>query len=388
MAPDTRTTNAVTTDTVTTDTATTDRNEDNMTITTGLEFRPLTIPASVTSDDAADFRDMVDARNQIYREITGNDDDYMSAAELLPHYQPDEHEIRLSWIIVRDGRVIGRVGVDIPLEEGSRVSFALVELVQEHWSQGIGSRAHELVEKASREHGRTIIQSWAEHPAAPGDRLAAPTGFGSIPRDHAARFYLAHGYSLEQVERKSAFDLRGSFTDVERLLHEAEAASGDYRVVQWTAPTAAEFVDGYAWMKSRMSTDVPAAAMEFDEETWDAARLARHEARYLDVGRTLQITAAQHKGTGELCAFNELVLGTDPTGPSHQEDTLVLKGHRGHRLGMLVKCAGLLAWRDVAPQSPRVITYNAEENRPMLDINEAIGFAPVSYSGAWKKSLA
>jgi GNAT superfamily N-acetyltransferase len=354
---------------------------------TGIEIRPLTIPESIASSDASDFVEMVRVRNLIYREISGHGDHSFTPEALLPHYRPSDYEQRLAWVILDEGAIVGRIGVDLPNEPGSKVAYWLIELLQETWGRGIGSAAYEIVEQTAREHGRTTLQAWAEHPAAPGPTLAPPTGFGEIPRDHAARFFLRHGYTLEQVERNSAFDLTGSFDEVERLLAEARAASSGYRVVQWFAPTPAEFVDGYAWMKSRMSTDAPAAGLEFDEEAWDAARIAEHNARYVDSGQTLQVTAAQHIETGALCAFNELVVGRDRTEATHQEDTLVLKEHRGHKLGTLVKCAALVSWRAVAPQSPRVITYNAEENRPMLDINEAIGFAPIAYEGAWKKVL-
>lgn len=360
-----------------------------MTTITEVEFRPLIIPADMDAADAADFREYTRVRNEVYREIAGNDDDAMTPEELLPHYRSDEDEIRLAWAVVLDGAFVGRVGVDLPLEEGSRSAYWLVELLASHHGRGIGSSGYELVERSARAQGRTVLQSWAQHPDAPGPRLEAPTGFGSIPEDRAARFYLRHGYTLEQIERQSALDLAASEGTVARLLAEAEAAAVGYRVEQWILPTPPQYIDGYAWVKSRMSTDVPAAALEFDEEKWDADRIRRHEQRYLDAGRIVQVTTAVHEASGTVVAFNELALGVDASGPSHQEDTLVLREHRGHKLGQLVKCAGLTTWRrDIAPLSPKVITYNAEENRPMLDINEAIGFTPVAYDGAWKKVLS
>ncbi len=352
-----------------------------------LEFRTIAIPPDADHADAADFVEMTRVRNLIYAEIDGNDDNALTAAELLPHYQPDPDETRLLWGVFIEGELVGRVGVDIPHEDGSRNAFWLIELLRSHHGRGIGRQAYTLVEKAAREHGRTVLQSWAQHGEAPGPRLSAPTGFGTIPEDRAARFYLANGYRLEQIERRSDLDVTASASTIDALLAEAQAAAEGYRVVQWTAPTPPEHRDGYAWMKSRMSTDAPAAGLEFDEEAWDAERVARHDRRWIEAGMTAQVTVAQHIASGDLVAFNELVIGTDRTRPTHQEDTLVLKEHRGHKLGQLVKCAALVSWRDVAPESPKVITYNAEENRPMLDINEAIGFRPVAYEGAWKKVL-
>ena len=97
----------------------------------GLEFRPLTIPASVDAPDAGDFVAMTHVRNRIYRWLHGHDDQHLEPAELLPHYLPDEYELRFVWLVLLDGEPVGRLGIDVPLEAGSKVAYWLIELLPE-----------------------------------------------------------------------------------------------------------------------------------------------------------------------------------------------------------------------------------------------------------------
>ena len=95
--------------------------------------------------------------------------------------------------------------------------------------------------------------------------------------------------------------------------------------------------------------------------------------------------AAEHRPTGRLVAFTELSVPDDRSRPAQQLDTLVLSEHRGHQLGMLIKIANLWALNAIVPAPQLVYTFNAEENRHMLDVNEAIGFRAVGHTGGWRK---
>ncbi|WP_091232857.1 GNAT family N-acetyltransferase [Microbacterium sp. 3J1] len=357
-------------------------------LTTDATLHPLVLPARADAADAGEFRELARVRNAVYRELTGRAEQDLTPEALLPLLRSRKERTTVVWAVRVDEEIVGRAVVDIPLEDGSRVAIASIEIHPHVWGRGIGSAILPHIEAVVRDHGRTVIQNWTEQQAGDGARLEARTGYGSVPDDHVARFLRRHGFTLEQVYRVSRLPATDeSVRRAQTLLDDARTFSADYRVLQWMIPTPAEHLEGYAWLKSRMSTDAPSADLETDEEFWDPQRVIDAEARISEMGQTMQVTVAHHVGTGELAAFTELGIGPDPTATTHQHDTLVLREHRGHRLGQLVKCAALLAWREANPGSPELITYNAEENRPMLSINEAMGFEPIAYEGAWKKEL-
>lgn len=355
-----------------------------------ITVHPIVVPATLDAPDAGPFLELVRIANAVCLHDAGHDYLHEEPEEVLGFMQDQADWIQPAFAAVRDGRILGVVKMMIAAQEdASTVEFDLM-IDPPLWGRGAEELLLAEVEREARERGKDTIQTWTLHrPDAPGPRLQPPTGWGAIPADDRQTiFQLGNGFSLEQVERNSVFDLTGDFDLVERMLAEAQAVAGaEYRLVTWTAPTPPEHRDGFAYALSRMSTDAPTGGMVVDEQHWDAERVERRDARQRAQGLTVSVAAVIHAPTGTIAAYNELVIAEDHTAATQQYGTLVLKEHRGRRLGTIVKCANLLRWRDVVPESPRVSTFNAEENRHMLDINEAIGFVPASYAGAWKKTL-
>ncbi len=355
---------------------------------TTITIDPVHIPACSADADAADFVTSVELRNRVYREGTGSSDEDMTPAELLPINRPSPTKRRLLWLARVDGVPVARINLDLPLETGATSADAEILVTRDAWAQGVGTAALALLEEETRRAGRTSLIGECEHPHSPGaTRVASPTGHGSVARDHAALFLERRGFALEQVERKSAFDMTAPSAAIERLRDEAAIAAHGYHTISWTDAAPAAALTGLARLKQRMSTDAPGAGLDVAEEVWTPERVRDMEDRRRAAGLVQQVVAAVHATSGELVGFTELVRPVDPTAATTQADTLVLREHRGHRLGLLLKATGLISWRRASPSTPRVLTWNAEENRPMLAINEALGFTPVGAVGVWQKRL-
>lgn len=348
----------------------------------------LPIPDSLDSPEGRDFLDSVDARNAAEVAGYGTPEVGYPADELFPMWQ-DPHEPKRWWGARRDGRIVARAVLEWQLDDAERVGWAGVQVHPRHQGQGIGTALLDAMQTAAVEAGFRRLLGYAVSPDAPGRRLVPPTGAGSVPAENReVRFLLAHGFRLEQVTRASRFALPADLDDLQARRAAAAAVSeGAYRIHTWTGPTPERWLADQAELYTRMSTEEPTAGLEQPEDPWDVDRVRDYDALQDAGPRTTLTAAAEHVATGRLAAFTQLAVPADPARPASQEDTLVLREHRGKRLGMLLKVENLLALERSLPGRPSVLTWNAEENRAMLDVNEAVGFVPIGYEGAWRKDL-
>ena len=151
---------------------------------------------------------------------------------------------------------------------------------------------------------------------AQGPRLRPPTGWGSIPADDRQTvFCLENGFTLEQVERNSVFDMHARSTASSGCSPKPlEQAGPDYRPVAWTSPTPGALSGG---LRVRHVADVdgrPQGGLDVDEQTWDAARVRRRDARLTAQGFTVSVACVEHVPSGRIAAYNELVIAGDHTG--------------------------------------------------------------------------
>lgn len=284
-------------------------------------------------------------------------------------------EVWMGWLARMGGSMVGACVLDLPTLDNLRNAYGGILVASEHRRRGVGRAllAH-LRAEASR-HDRIRLISSVTHPL---DSAAA---------DPAGRFAAASGAMPALVQTRRRLDVDAvDPAALARLGAQARARSGDYSLVQWVGATPTQWLDDIAYLTGRMSTDAPLDDLQWDEETYDPARIQARDACWLGRGLHITTTAALDR-TGRLVAFTNIA--GDSTSPwfAWQEDTIVAPEHRGHRLGTLIKVVNLELSRRERPELRLIDTYNADSNPYMVAINEAMGFRPYRRAVDWQLDL-
>ncbi|AWB90902.1 GNAT family N-acetyltransferase [Aeromicrobium chenweiae] len=343
----------------------------------------ISMPESLEAAGAEQFLEYAAVRNAVETHTLGTGLLSMAPPEILAEYRDNPHRVRRHFVVRDDGRIVGRGMVTLRPHVPDNGAYLMVDVLPSHRGRGIGAAILRTVEQAAVESAAHVLKVAVPHSAAPGgERLASPTGFGDVSAaDAGVRFLTSHGYALEQITRISTLD-----TAAAAVPRVSAGPGADHRVITWVGPTPAGWVGHLAVLRTRMSTDAPSAGLVAVADPWDAARIREHDERIAGSGRTMLTAAVEHVPSGALVGFSELIC-SDAGTVAIQEDTLVLRERRGRRLGTALKLATTDLLLRHAPEVEAVVTWNAEENRPMLDVNEAMGFRAIGYEGGWQKRV-
>jgi GNAT superfamily N-acetyltransferase len=281
------------------------------------------------------------------------------------------------WLARVDGRLAGILVLGMRLTDNTDITVIRELAVHpDYRRQGVGTLLwrHAIAQSLAAGRHRLLVETTRplDRDCDPGEEFVTATG--------AARVTMETGHQLAIADLDEA-GLRGR-------LASAEAASSDYSLVRWAGPTPEAFVDGMARMAARMTTDVPMDDLDWQPEVWDAERVRSRDAIAVIRETRSYTTAARHDPTGELAGYTSIDLPAGNHAFGWQEATLVVPGHRGHRLGLRLKIENLAHVLRHEPALEIVETANADVNDHMIAINRVLGFRPIARHSEWELKLA
>jgi GNAT superfamily N-acetyltransferase len=239
------------------------------------------------------------------------------------------------------------------------------------------------VRPASRRRGigRELLHHAAERAMANERTTLASVAVQDSPGDEFTRRI---GAKRGLVEARRMLDLgKVPASQFAELREKAAGAAAGYTIVTWSGPTPEEYLGLVAEAFNAMN-DAPRDE-GWEDDIWDADRVRERADRILRLTDVRGYSvAALHDTSGAVAGLTQVEV--DPARPEwgFQGLTAVIRGHRGHRLGLLTK-ATMLEWLATAePKVERIVTGNAASNEHMISVNETLGYE--LYGPGWQFS--
>jgi RimJ/RimL family protein N-acetyltransferase len=251
---------------------------------------------------------------------------------------------------------VGRVG--LYTSDYDNLDQALIELGihPAHRRRGYGRAGMTSGYEVVRAMGRTTI-GWFGWEGEQTEGFAKSLGFE--PK------------SVAVCRRQKLGELEPGLAD--RLYAEALPHAVDYEVRRIAGAIPEDLLAAFVEATAAIN-DAPLDDLEMEDEVFTAERSRAFERAQLANGNRVYRVVAVHRQSGAVAGLTAVEVDGELPEYGHQLDTSVVREHRGHRLGLLLK-ADMVRWlADVEPQLEQLDTFNAESNDHMVAVNERLGY--------------
>ena len=266
------------------------------------------------------------------------------------------------WLARAGEEIVGHVVVELPWRDNTDTAHLRGTVHPAARRRGVGRALLELAMSMAHEAGRSKVYSGA-YEGSDGIPALAALGFSSA------------GLGVNAVRRLDVHDTPRGLWD--RLYDEALARAGDYELIHQVGPTPEDVIDGMVTLHEAIN-DAPLDDPELESDAWDADRVRSYDRAMAGRRQTVYRVMARHRETGDWAGLSMLCVDEFLPTVAFQEDTSVVRAHRGHRLGLLMK-TDMLRW--ISHERPEVSatdTWNATTNHHMIAVNERLGAAVVA----------
>lgn len=272
------------------------------------------------------------------------------------------------WLARDDHALVGYAVAQLPVEDNTDAAHLSGVVHPLARRRGTGRALRDAAVGLAHADGRHKIWSSAWRDS---DGIAALEALG----------FTSAGLGVNAVRRVDVHAAPEGLWD--RVYDEAATRAADYELVHQVGPTPDDRVEDMVRLHDAIN-DAPLADPDAEPDHWDADRLHAYDRAMAGRRQTVYRVMARHRPTGAWAGLS--ILCVDEFNPriAHQEDTSVVRAHRGHRLGLLMK-VDMLRW--ISQERPEVAatdTWNDVTNHHMIAVNERLGATVIGYNHGFR----
>ena len=263
--------------------------------------------------------------------------------------------------------IIGTASIELPLDVDTETAEIDLNVLPGERGRGVGAALWEWTLAHCRSADRSVLQGEVNVPE------------GVLGQDWPGlRFARARGFSTANVEDHFALDAAEAYARLSTrpaATNHPTGTAADHEMRSWVDRCPDDLIDIYARMRTLMAIDVPTGAMVRTVEPMTAQDVRAKEGRLGESYRSLLTLAVT--GSGDPAGYTMMFVPIGHEANLLQDDTYVMREHRGHRLGERLKWANLEQAHAISPGAEWIHTYTEQDNAAMQRTNRDFGYVPV-----------